>query len=350
MKKSVLFLYAALLTASTMFISCENDDPDLGSSSQTKPELVLQAKSGKVTFNGKEMNFENFKTFVEYQAKINDEESFKSQIYAKYNKQLAIGHLNDNSFSKKFLFEKLTNDYLHSVNAEGMIIISGELIRFDKEYQYAVPIKNRYLITISKEQDLDLKLVKRDTYGITNLKSDIVNGRTSQITLPSAGSSAYVSAPFVIGAGDPGAGSSRRYIHELFTHKGASSGGQTQHRLMLRFRMQYFGGGGNWYNAGEPRSIYYDVKVNGGHFAHSSGGAYLDTPGCPCRISNSQVTTNPEERLLREVFTSSNSSGTWENVIITGIITSRLNSPNNYFYSYTNGGPFTDEFTAPALW
>jgi hypothetical protein len=343
MKKLRLLICSAVMAVPLVFLSCEKSNSIIESSEKNQPELVLQVKSGKVTFDGEMMTFENFKTLSEYQEKINSDESFKSRISSKYGKALAIGRQNDSSFEKKFLFEELTNDYLHSVSTDGMIVIGGELIRFDEEYQYSVPIKDRRLLAVSNEKDINLDLVARDTYGITEVKSGLPSGRTSQIALPGNGSNAYISPSFVVGAGDPGAGQQRRYIHELFGHKGASTGGQTHHRLILRFRMQYLGGGGNWYTAGEPRILNYRVAVAG---MFSPGGVPLSSL---VPVENIQTTTNAEERVLREVFNTSNSYGTWD-VQIRGHISSTMISPNNYFYNYTNGYYDSDIGFAGLIW
>lgn len=321
------FIWVAFLATPLILTSCEKEESLIDSSEQSRPELVYQGKAGKVTFDGKEMNFENLDILANYQNKINEDAKFRSIIYKKYSSKLAIGQLNNTSFERKFLFEKLTNDYLHVVNTEGMVVISGHLVRFDKQYQYEVPVNKRSLLSANDENDIDITAVRRDTYGITDIKTGIPNGRTTQISLPGNGSN-YYQYIFNIQSPDPGANQTRRYIHELFGHRGANVGGITQHRLILRFKMDYLNGSGNWYAAGEPRTLNYSVTVTGNY--DNVYGLYSET------YSNSQTTTNPEERVIGLINNSSTAYGTW-NVNVQGYIESKMISANGYNYAYING-------------
>nr|WP_295925133.1 hypothetical protein [uncultured Dyadobacter sp.] len=338
MKRLRQFLCSVALTLPILLVSCEKGSSLIESSEKGNSELVLQTESGKVTFDGTEMNFENFKTLSEYQSKINEDQNFKIQIHEKYAEKLAIGQLNSESFTKKYLFDKLTNDYLHVVNNKGMFVISGHLVRFDQEYQYEVPIKDRKLLSVINEKDIDLDLVRRDVYGVTHLNSGPSNGRT-QISLPGNGSNFYQSS-FVIQSPDAGANQTRRYIHELFGHRGATVGSQTQHRLILRFKMLNSGNG----NAGEPRTLSYSVYLSG---TFNKGATVFAQFGNE-NFSNSQTTTNPEERVLSELYTTDYTNfGTW-NVTVSGYMTSKLISTNGYDYAYTTGTGLCCPY--PVLW
>ncbi|WP_342085702.1 hypothetical protein [Dyadobacter sp. OTU695] len=344
-----LILCSTVLATSVVLTSCDQNDPVNSISNPVQNNLVYKASSGNVTFNGSELVFENVKTFAEYQNVINSDSVFKKKLYKKYGVNLAVGQIENASFSKRYLFEKLTIDYLYSVNKDGLMIIGDEVVKFDENYQYLVPLKDRNLLD-KAEDNIDLTIVKRDTYGIVDMKTGLPNGRTSAVTLPYNGSTALFYS-FQIGPADPLAGQTRRFIHELFAHKGAHVGGQTHHRLMLRFRMQY-PSGSNWYTAGELRSLNYRVWIFGKFKQDGSLYSYLETnPNYP--IQNSQNTTNTEERVLKEFYTNSASAGTWEDVTVRGHITSLLPSPNGYPQnSYTSGYYVADPDvqTPPAIW